>query len=119
MYQFQLYDLDLHVYSKFYVAAQKAGVVWTLYSWAIKQGLFKEEDLLKDDHPYCEWADNFEHADAVQTVLAYEIAYFVFRRLNGTWGEMVDFFYHERNRFTNEYREKTGYQIVGNDVDLN
>lgn len=118
MSNFELRDLDLHVYAKFYCAAKRAGIVWTLRDWAVKNGLFKEEDLLIDDHPLCEWQDNFEHADAVKTVLAYEIAYFVFRRLNGTWGEMVDFFDSERNYFINTYREKTGYQIVGNDVEL-
>ena len=84
-----------------------------------KQGLFTEDEISEDDHAYCEWSENFEHADAVKKVLNYEIAYFIFRRLNGTWGEVVDFFWYERNRFINEYREKTGYQIVGNTVDLN
>lgn len=111
--------IDLVIYQKFYQAAKDAGVVWTLTNWAIKQGLFTKEEIEKDDHAYCVWADKFEHADAVKTVLAYEIAYFVFRRLNGCWGEMVDFFYYEKNHFINTYREQTGYEVIGNDVDLN
>lgn len=107
------------VEARIYQEAISKGVIWNLQHWAIKQGFFTEEEIEKDDGPYCEWVDKFEHAEAIKRVLAYEIAYFVFRRTNGLFGEMTDFFWYGRNRFTNEYREKTGYEIIGNTVDLN
>lgn len=118
MTQIPYYLLSEAIYEKFYGEATRRGLVWTLQGWAVKNGLFTEEDIEEDDRPFCEWLDGFEHADAVQKILAYEISFFVYRHLNGPWGEMVDFFLHERNRFCNEYREATGYQVEGNDDEL-
>lgn len=113
------FELDSAIYNKYFAEAKRLGVVWTLRDWAVKEGLFIAEEIEKDDHAYCEWENNFEHAHAVKKILNYEIAYFVFRRLNGCWGEVTDFFWRERNRFCNEYRSETGYDVVGNSVDLN
>jgi hypothetical protein len=115
-----MYNIELGhlIYEKYYGAAKRRGLIWTLQDWAIKNGLFTEEEIYEDDRPYCEWEDGFEHADAVKTVLAYEITFFIYRHLNGPWGEMLDFFHYGKNKFCNEYREKTGYQIIGNDEDL-
>ena len=52
-----------------------------------------------------------EHGQAIEAVLTYEIAIYVFRRLNGPWGEVLDELYRLRSSKINEYREATGYNI--------
>lgn len=110
-------ELNWAIYRKYYDMAKQRGVCWTLTEWAIKQGLFTRADIEEDDHAYCAWESNFEHAQAVKTVLNYEIAFFVFRRLSGTWGEVTDFFVGQRNKLINQYREQTGYEIISNAMD--
>lgn len=101
-------DLDLHVFEKFYLAAKERGIVWTLYDLAVRDGLFSgpDEDFCADSIP-----EYREHGQAIEHVMQMEVASFVFRRMNGPWGEVVDGMLGNRNRFSNDYRERTGYQI--------
>lgn len=101
-------DLDLHVFEKFYLAAKERGIVWTLLDLAKRDGLFSgpDEDFCADSIP-----EYREHGQAIEHVMQMEVACFVFSRMNGPWGEVVDGMLGNRNRFSNEYRERTGYQI--------
>lgn len=101
-------DLDLHVFEKFYLAAKEHGIVWTLLDLAKRDGLFSgpDEDFCADSIP-----EYREHGQAIEHVMQMEVACFVFSRMNGPWGEVVDGMLGNRNRFSNEYRERTGYQI--------
>lgn len=96
------------IYEKYYQAAQNKGIVWTLYDLAVRDGLHDGDmdDWSPDDIPEYQ-----EHGQAIEFVMAMEVTIYVFRRLNGPWGEVVDTMLWNRNRFCNEYREKTGYQI--------
>lgn len=107
-------DLSIAIYNRFYLTAERAGIVWTLYSLAIRDGLIDPE---VNDDPYSAPLIK-EHGDAIRRVLEMEIAIYVFRRLNGCWGEVVDGMRDSRNEFINQYREKTGYQIDTKQIDL-
>lgn len=96
------------IFSKYYGEAKKRNLMWTLPDWMERNYPDASESMIED---LCE---THPHRDAIQKFLAYEITFFVYRRLNGPWGEMVDFFMGERNKFANEYRTKTGYQLTGN-----
>ncbi len=110
-------DMDLGniVYARYYGEAKKRGIVWTLYGLAERDGFMPEDpdDFVEDHVP-----DFKEHGQAIEHVLQMEISIFVFRRLNGPWGEVIDGMRGNRNRFCNEYREKTGYQIDTRQDDL-
>ncbi len=111
-------DVGTEIFNRYYQKASSLGIVWTLGGWAEKN-VFSENDNVTDEELEVaieDWCETFEHREALQKLLAYEISYFIYRRLNGPWGEMVDWFWHERNRHVNEYREKTGYELVGNDI---
>lgn len=88
--------------------AQQRGIVWTLFDLGVRDGLCEEEDEDLDPHSLPEYK---EHGQAIEHVMQMEIAFWVFRRLPGPWGEVVDGMITNRNRFCNNYREKTGYQI--------
>ena len=92
----------------FYLEANRRGIVWTLYDLAVRDGLYDgdDEDFVPDAIP-----DFKAHGQAIEHVMQMEVAHFVFRHLNGPWGEVIDGMIGNRNRFCNEYREKTGYQI--------
>lgn len=94
--------------------AKQLGLVFDLMDWAIREGLFTKDEIDEDDSNFCKWMETFEHADAISLVLNYEAAYWVLRHAPGRWGKQADFFINNRNKFINEYREKTGYQINGN-----
>ena len=65
--------VDQEIYRRFYEEAKNLGIVWTLNNWAVKQGLFDEEEIETDDAAYCDWEEQFEHAHAVRTVLACQL----------------------------------------------
>lgn len=89
-------------------AMKKAGMVWSLYDYAVKHGLYDGDDMDFDPDtiPVLK-----EHGQAIQHIMSMEVARVVFRHLPGAWGEVIDDMRGNRNRFTNEYRERTGYQI--------
>lgn len=109
------FDLGVLIYQRYYAEAKKIGIVWTLYDLAVRDGLFSGPDdaFSEDDIP-----DYAEHGQAIAHVMQMEIAHWVFRKLNGAWGEVVDGMIWNRNVFCNEYREKTGYQIDTKQDDL-
>lgn len=109
-----LINVDGLIYEKFYVAAEQAGIVWTLNQLGIRDGLLDPED---EEDPM-NVPLYHEHGQAIRHVLEMEISIFVFRRLNGCWGEVIDGMQNRINIFTNEYREKTGYQIDTKQKDL-
>jgi len=109
-------DLSEAIYRKYYLEAKSRGIVWTAYDYAVKKGLYSGDDydFNEEDIPELK-----EHGEAIKEVMACEIGLFVFRRLNGPWGEITDQMVRMRNRITNEYREKTGFQIeTGNEDEL-
>lgn len=108
-------DLNQLIFDMYFGAAKNAGIVWTLQDLAERDGLYDglDEDFDLDDIP--EFA---EHGDAIEHVMYLEISYFVFRHLNGPWGEVVDGLLRARNQFSNDYRKKTGYQIDTKQNDL-
>lgn len=100
--------VDHAIYDRFYEGARRVGLVWTLEALGHRDGLMSDDD--ENDDPYT--VPLFaEHGEAIRHVLEMEIAIFVFRRLNGCWGEVIDGMRDARGRFINKYREKTGYQI--------
>lgn len=103
-------DISWEIYMKYYQQAISEGLVWTAYAYAETQlpPDATEEEIEKfiEEHP---------HMDAIVKVLTMEITIWVFRRLNGPWGEVIDHFRDERNKFINGYRHLTGYDIVGNE----
>lgn len=108
-------DLNLLIFEKFYLAAKERGIVWTLNDLAVRDGLFAGEDEDFDPDSIPEYR---EHGQAIEHVLHMEVSFFVFRRLAGPWGEVIDGMIGNRNRFSNEYRERTGYQIDTEQDDL-
>lgn len=96
------------IYERFYLAARESGIVWTLTDLARRDGLFSgpDEEFSPDAIPGYR-----EHGQAIEHVMQMEVTIFVFRRMNGPWGEVIDGMLMNRNRFSNEYRERTGYQI--------
>jgi hypothetical protein len=102
------FHLNSAMYQRFYEGAKNAGLLFDINNWMANRHPEASEDEIED------LIEAFEHADAVTKVLAYELSYYVFRHMPGPWGHLIDFFEHERNRFCNEYREKTGYQVIGN-----
>jgi len=105
---FDEHQLAMAIVERFHDGAQKAGIVWTLADLGHRDGLMSDDDESDDPYSVPLFA---EHGTAIRHVLEMEIAIFVFRRLNGCWGEVVDGMHDARCRFINEYREKTGYQI--------
>lgn len=101
-------DIGFFVFDRFYIAAKKRGIVWTLCDLAVRDKLFDGDDVdfSEDDIP-----DFKNHGQAIEHVLQMEVSIFVFRHLNGPWGEVIDGMRMNRNVFTNTYRERTGYQI--------
>lgn len=91
-----------------YLEAKRRGIVWTLYDLAVRDGLYDGDDA--DFNPDA-IPDFKAHGQAIAHVMHMEVAHFVFRRLNGPWGEVIDGMIANRNRFCNAYREQTGYQI--------
>lgn len=110
-------ELNMVIYDKFYGEAERRGLVWILSAWLLKEGMITEE---QDEYDGGEeaFSRDWPHSDAVRKVLMYELQIFTYRRMNGGWGEVIDYFHHERNRFSNEYREATGYQIDTKQEDL-
>ena len=107
------------IYQKYYGEAKRGGIIWTMMDWAETQ--LNEDDYNTDEDYQLaveSLSENFEHREALEALLAFEVSIFVYRFLNGPWGEMVDFFKRQRNVHCNEYREKTGYQLEGNDLSI-
>lgn len=102
--------IDAAVYERYYAGARRAGYAITIGDWAVRAGLITAEQREKRGFDASNVPD-FPHIQAIEKVLALEVAVFVFRRLNGPWGEIVDILGAERSRFCNEYRQITGYQI--------
>ena len=97
--------IDQLIYQKYYEGAIKDGVIWCINEYAQRKGLaFEDEDAYTNP-------EINEHGQAIEAVLTYEIAIYVFRRLNGPWGEVLDELYRLRSSKINEYREATGYNI--------
>jgi hypothetical protein len=102
-------DLNQAIYEKYYIAAQREGVIWTINDYAVRKGLMKEED--SDDADAYDIPEIQPHYKAIQAVLTLEISIYVFRRLNGPWGEVIDGLRDIRNTTIREYKEKTGFEI--------
>lgn len=107
-------NIDQSIFERFYEGAKRDGVVWTLYHYCERKGLAKSEE---EDY----WAipEIHEHGSAIQDVLTMEISIYVFRRLNGPWGEVIDNLVSHRTRYINAYREQAGFDIdTGNDESM-
>jgi hypothetical protein len=104
-------NLDVEIFQRYYEGAKRDGVVWTLYDYCERKGYVEDEDEDYWAHP-----EIAAHGRAIQDVLTLEIGIYVFRRLNGPWGEVIDNLVSQRTRKINEYREQTGFEIdTGND----
>lgn len=111
-------DLRTAIFDKYYGEAERRGLFWTSEDWAKTQVKRENFETDYEHESACEdFVEKFEHIEAIKKLLAYEISIFVYRHLNGPWGEILDFFKYERNSFCNQYREKTGYQLIGNDME--
>jgi hypothetical protein len=106
-------DLSQEIYQKYYMAAKNIGLVWTDYDYAVKKGLYEGDDYDFDSEAIPELK---EHGRAIREVMTLEVALFVFRRLNGPWGEVIDTINPMINRLIYEYEQKTGFKIsTGNE----
>jgi hypothetical protein len=102
-------DISQEIYQKYYIAAQNEGVIWTINDYAVRKGLMKEED--SDEADAYDIPEIKEHGQVIEHVLTLEISIYVFRRLNGPWGEVIDGLRSIRNTIIREHKEKTGFQI--------
>lgn len=104
-------SVDFAIYERFYEGAKRDGISWTVYDYIARKGV--EPDEYED---YFEHPEVKDHVQAIQDVLTLEISIYVFRRLNGPWGEVIDNLVSQRTRKINEYREQTGFEIdTGNE----
>lgn len=98
-------NLQGHIYSLYYEGAKRDGVIWTIGDFAERKNLKFEED-----DPYTNSVIK-EHGQAIEDVLTLEISIYVFRRLPGAWGEVIDSLAKQRSNKIIEHRTKTGYSI--------
>jgi hypothetical protein len=102
-------ELNQAIYEKYFLAARNSGMIWTINDYAVRKGLMKEED--SDEADAYDIPEIQPHYKTIQYVLTMEISIWVFRRLNGPWGEVIDALASLRNQTINKYREETGYEI--------
>ncbi len=107
-------SIDQEIFKKYYEGALADGLIWTLTDYALKKGYAEDED----DEGFYDHPEIKEHGDTIKTVLTLDISIYVFRRLNGPWGEVIDALMGHRNRLVNQYRDTTGFQVVTGNEDL-
>lgn len=103
------------IYKRYYIRAQADGMVWTIYDWAVSKGYytgsdydFDEELLLLDS----------EYLDTIKKLMTLEISLYVFRRLNGPWGEVIDSLKSIHMSVVRNYFEKYNIELSVNDFDV-
>lgn len=108
-------DLSTAIYHKYYIGAKNAGLFWTIWDWTVRHNPSVADT---DEEEIERLIYSNPHREAITTVLTYEITIYVFRHLNGPWGEVVDHTRKLRSRFIHDYLEETGYEIVGNTAEF-
>lgn len=129
-------DISSAIYQKYCEEAKNRGIAWTMTDYACRQlnvEIFDVYDRNEANHnEYVthndiaeEMAEDYlnkldpEFSKAIENLLAFELSIFIYRNLNGPWGEMIDFFANMRRETIREYFDKTGIEIsTGNDLEM-
>ena len=112
-------NLNYYIYNKYYMCAKERNLIWTSTDLAEKVlNLEYSQSLENENKIELYISDNFDKFQDNFDILTLEVTHFVFRHLNGPWGEVIDSLKEQIKSKHHMFLDKWGENPISN-VEVN